>query len=47
MRSVNTVVIPEYSTDMIVKSVQDAYDQTLKRETASKQTALDFIIIMM
>ena len=42
MRSVNTVVIPEYSTDLIVKSVQNAYDQTLKRETANKQTALDF-----
>jgi len=42
MRSVNTVVIPEYSEELIFNSIRDAHEDFLEKETAEKNTALDF-----
>ncbi len=42
MRSVNTVVIPELSNDLVVDSVKRAHSIEREQEDANKQTALDF-----
>ena len=42
MRSVNTVVIPELSEELIIQSIKTAHEDTLQRETAERKTAMDF-----
>ena len=42
MRSVNTVVIPELSENLIIQSIRTAHEDILQRETAERGTAMDF-----
>ena len=42
MRSVNTVVIPELSEELIIQSIKTAHEETLQKETAERKTAMDF-----
>ena len=42
MRSVNTVVLPEYSEQLVLDSVRRAREQLRSKESAKRLTALDF-----
>ena len=42
MRSVNTVVIPELSEELIIQSIKTAHEETMQRETAERKTAMEF-----
>ena len=42
MRSVNQVVIPEYSKALVLQSIRDAQISIVQKEDAEKATALDF-----
>jgi len=42
VRSVNQIVIPEYSKELVLQSVRDAQKDLLQKEDGEKATALDF-----
>ena len=42
MKSVNTVVIPEYSEQLVLESIRRARENLQAKENAEKATALDF-----
>ena len=42
MKSVNTVVIPEYSEQLVLESIRRARENLQSKENAKKATALDF-----
>lgn len=42
MRSVNQIVLPELSSELILQSIRTAHEETLQKEVAERKTALDF-----